>query len=214
MEFYHVLNRGVDKRTIVLDDKDRARFLHDLFVFNDQEPVLHYRQPNRRDERRSRKTLVQIHAFCLMRNHYHLLLSSRVDDGISLFMKKLNMGYAKYFNERHGRTGALWQGKYKKILIERDAHFMYIPYYIHLNPLDFGYPEWREGKVRNAAKALAFLESYCWSSHRDYCGVRNFPSLTQRDFLSHILGSRKEYEKQIIHIITDPELVQESVMLE
>lgn len=129
-------------------------------------------------------------------------------------MKKLNMGYAKYFNERHGRSGALWQGKYKKKLIESDAYFMYIPYYIHLNALDFSMPEWREGKIRNVQKALEQLRTYRWSSHLDYLGEKNFPSVTEREQLALIIGTRKRYENEIPKIIADPEIVRRGVLLE
>ena len=154
-----MLNRGVEKRAIVSDDRDRMRFMHDLFAFNDVVNVPNIIQPRRErfDFSYERTPLVRIHAFCLMNNHYHLLLSNAVDSGMPRFLKKLNMGYTKYFNERHSRTGTLWQGKTKKILIEKNAHYMYIPYYIHLNPLDYTFPEWRAGKTNNARKALQSL---------------------------------------------------------
>lgn len=204
MEFYHVLNRGVEKRAIVLNDKDRLRFLHDLYVFNDAEPTPNYILPSRHTGEKKRELLVHIHAFCLMNNHYHLLLSEIKDAGIPRFMQKLNMGYAKYFNEKYDRVGTLWQGKYKKIMIERDAHFNYIPFYIHLNPLDYTFSEWREGKVRDPKKALAALREYRWSSHLDYLGIKNFPSLTIR---THILGGFEDpnkYEKELAGIMRDP----------
>mgnify|MGYP000745955618 CR=1 FL=1 len=185
MDFYHILNRGVEKRDIVKNDKDRLRFLHNLYVFNDTEATPNYILSKRHEEQQKRHCLVHVHAFCLMNNHYHLLLSEIEENGISRFMQKLNMGYAKYFNEKYKRVGTLWQGKYKKILIERDAHFMYIPYYIHLNPLDYSHPEWREGKVRNVQKALESLRQYRWSSHLDYLGIKNFPSISNR---KEILG--------------------------
>jgi putative transposase len=119
-------------------------------------------------------------------------------------MHKLCMGYAKYFNKKHERTGVLWQGVHKRILIERDAHFIYIPYYIHLNPLDYTFPEWREGNVRNTNKALEALRSYRWSSHLDYLGEKNFPSIIGRSFLGPMLGTRAAYERAICDIITDP----------
>jgi len=214
MEFYHILNRGVDRRKVMLDDHDRVRFIHDLFVFNDSAPALHPSQPGRREEEVVRKLLVHIHAFCLMPNHFHLLLSPAIENGISLFMKKLGMGYAKYFNERNRRTGALWQGKYKKILIEHDAHFSYIPYYIHLNALDLKFPEWREGKVKNAGSAIDFLNTYRWSSHLDYIGMRNFPSITNRGMLSSMLGTKREYKSGIRSIISDPIIAAGSLDLE
>ncbi len=142
MEFWHLIGRGVEKRDIVMDDQDRARFVHDLFVLNDANPVPNYILEGRRDEHRKREQLLNIHAFCLMRNHYHLLVSELVEKGISSFMHKFNMGYTKYFNERYERSGVLWQGKHRRVLIERDAHFLYIPFYIHLNPLDYSHPEW------------------------------------------------------------------------
>lgn len=214
MELYHVLNRGVEKRVVFLDDRDRLRFLHDLFVFNDQNPVLHYKLLDRHKENKKRKLLVHIHSFCLMPNHYHILLSPAIENGIPLFMKKLSMGYAKYFNERYKRSGTLWQGKYKRIRLQEDRHFLYILYYIHLNALDLSYPTWRTGNIRVPQKALDYLKTYRWSSHIDYTGVKNFPSITERGLFSEIIGSQKQYEKEITRIITNPELGEQEVTLE
>ena len=216
VEYWHILNRGVDKREIVLDDKDRARFIHNLFVFNDARAVLHSNQATRFDDKdaRARELLVHIHAFCLMGNHYHLLVNEVKDGGIALFMQKMNMGYTKYFNKKYARTGTLWQGKYKMIHIARDAHFLYIPFYIHLNPLDFVMPEWREGRVTNTTKALAHLESYRWSSHLDYLGKKNFSSITHREKLSDILGGRERYLNEMVEIIKDEEIAEDSYRIE
>ncbi len=214
MEFYHVLNRGVDKRDVVMNDADRLRFVHNLFALNDQNDALHPKMSGRRDEGYHRKLLVRIHAFCLMPNHFHLLLSPQVENGIPLFMKKLGMGYAKYFNERYARTGALWQGKYKKIHIEHNAHFIYIPFYIHLNALDLKYPEWRDGRVKDWRSALKYLATYRWSSHLDYAGTRNFPSISHREIFSPLLGTRADYESEIRSIISSPELAVASTVFE
>jgi putative transposase len=213
MEIFHVLNRGVEKRHIILDDSDRLRFLHDLYAFNDESPTPNYILSGRH-EPYNRKVLVHIHAYCLMHNHYHLLLSEAAENGISLFLKKLNGGYAKYFNERYTRAGALWQGKTKKILARRDAHFLYLPFYIHLNPLDFKYPEWRNGRVHNVKKALEYLNGYRWSSYLDYTGTRNFPSIIHTELLASMLGSKKSQEKEVRSIIRDRKLAQDSLALE
>lgn len=210
MEFWHLINRGVDKRDIVLDDHDRVRFLHDLYVFNDTNPTLNYILNDRHAPERSRTCLVDIHAFSLMHNHYHLLVSECVEGGVSMFMRKLNMGYAKYFNEKYDRSGALWQGKHRKVLVERDAHFLYVPYYIHLNPLDYSSPEWRKGAVIDAGVALASLHDYRWSSHLDYAGVPNFPSITRRDVIGPLLGTPDVYERTIREIVKDPYLATAS----
>lgn len=203
IDLMHVLNRGVDKRKIFLDDQDRFRFVHDLFEFNDEQNVLNvlrrYKLMDIRCpsvENRPRKLLVKIHAFCLMDSHYHLLISPLTENGVSRFMKKLNMGYAKYFNEKYERSGALFQGKYKSVYIESDAHFLHIPYYIHLNPLDFKFKEWRDGKLKSLTEAMDFLKTYRWSSYLDYVGEKNFPSVTQRDFFLEFFGGEKKYQKE------------------
>lgn len=213
MEFYHVLNRGVEKRDIAMDDHDRLRFVHDLYVFNDKHAVAH---PKTTQRDRKRERLVTIHAWCLMKNHYHLLLSPTDDDlnNMSLFMKKLNGGYAKYFNERHSRTGYLWQGKFKRIHIQRDAHFIHIPYYIHLNPLDYTHPKWRTGEIKNPKKVLTDLRTYRWSSFLDYTDTKNFPSVISTRHIKGLLKSRAAQEKEIANIITDADIATNAAILE
>lgn len=213
MEFWHLIGRGVEKRDVVMDNHDRLRFIHNLYALNDRNATPNYVLNVRREDH-ARIQLVDIHSYCLMKNHYHLLVSERIKNGISLFMQKINMGYTKYFNNRYERSGALWQGKYRKVRIKRDAHFLYIPFYIHLNPLDYMIPEWRKGETRNTSKALKSLLEYRWSSHLDYVGVRNFPSIIRTDVLNPILGTRAEYERTIAEIIQDPSLAQESEYLE
>lgn len=208
---YHVLNRGVDKRNIFLDKRDYFRFIRDLYEFNDENPVSNLNYFFRKSymdigRRYNPKLLVKILAFVLMPNHYHLLVIPVRDEGLSLFMKKLNMGYAKYFNERNKRSGALFQGKYKAVHVQREGHFIHLPYYIHLNPLDIKFPEWRERKIRSPKKALSFLKEYRWSSHRDYLGIPNFPSLIKRDFLLEYFGGEKEYEKRITEWLEELDL--------
>lgn len=212
MELWHALNRGVDGRDLFMNDLDRLRFIHDMYEFNDATPAdsnVGYRfQSKSRDivspyiEKRPRERLVDIHGWCLMKNHYHLLLSERVEGGISLFLRKLNVGYAKSFNEKYSRVGTLFQGRTKKILIERDAHFLYILHYIHLNPLDYfpGSEKWRardKNSILNAVKALNYLDSYRWSSYLDYTNKKNFPSILTtslfKDALGHYPDSLSDY---------------------
>jgi len=206
-EIYHILNRGVDKRKIFLDKQDYFRFIHDLFEFNDQNLVnttfyTFQKFKNnvtelREIKRRPRKLLVDIHAFCLMPNHYHLLISPRTENGISKFMHKLDKGYSRYFNIKNQRKGALFEGRYKSILVSEESHFYHLPYYIHLNPLDIEFSEWRDGRLRNYKQALNFLDNYRWSSHLDYAGKKNFPSVTAREFLLDIFGSTEKYRESI-----------------
>lgn len=208
MDFFHTLNRGVDKRNIFLDDKDRFRFIHDLYEFNDQNRVFDvgyrlnkYLDIASQDMKKKRKLLVDIHCFCLMGNHYHLLLSPRVENGISMFMKKLNMGYAKYFNQKYKRKGALFEGRYKSVAINTESHFIHIPYYIHLNPLDFISPDWRNRTIKNSKAAIEFIENYRWSSFLDYLGRKNFPSITNRSFLLKFFKGTNNHRVEIVNWI-------------
>lgn len=208
MELYHVLNRGVEKRTIFEDNKDHTRFVHDLWEFNDTKPApefLRYRDLVNPDVGRVRERIVDIHGWCLMKNHYHLLLSERVEGGLTLFLRKLNVGYANYFNERYQRDGSLFQGRTKKILINSDAYFLHILHYIHLNPLDFlkGARSWRTLEIENAGEALAHLEKHRWSSYLDYCGKKNFPSIITKDLFGDVF---RNYERTIATYMKDIEL--------
>jgi len=220
MDLYHVLSRGVDKRTIFMNNKDYFRFIHNLFELNDENPVTgstyFFRKSSEsfdlasRKIEKSRKLLVNIHAFCLMPNHYHLLLSPIVEDGVSKFMRKLNMAYAKYFNIKNERRGTLFESRYKSILVEEEKHFLYLPYYIHMNPLDLHAPEWREGRMFRPKEAMSFLKQYRWSSFLDYVGMKNFPSVTSRSFLQEILGQPKKYEKELMGNLQEMKMIIKS----
>lgn len=206
MDLYHALNRGVDARTIFVDSQDYARFVHDMYEFNDTalagSTYYAFKKISETDviNKHTRNQLVDIHGWCLMKNHYHLLLSERVEGGMSLFLRKLNVGYANYFNKRYERIGTLFQGRTKKIRIEHDQQFNYILHYIHLNPLDYlkGAQGWRiraKGNyIKSSKDALTYLEKYRWSSYLDYCGIKNFPSILTTNFFSE---SFPEYKKEI-----------------
>lgn len=209
MELYHVYNRGVEKRTICESDRDRVRFVHSLYEFNDTSPannVAHFFE--HKDiaspffEARDRDQLVDIHGWCLMRNHYHLLLSERFPGGIAEFTRKLGIGFTHYYNECHDRDGVLFQGRTKKKLIETDAHFLYIMHYIHLNPLDYmkGAGDWRNGGLTRPKYALRYLDGYRWSSFFDYCDKKNFPSVITTGLFGEVF---RDYRRDIEHYLKD-----------
>ena len=182
-EIYHIYNRGVDKRRVFLSDKDRLRFVHDLYEFNDEAAALntgyYYDQGTKHIAsifKKPRKPLVEILSFCEMPNHFHLLVRQVKEWGITAFMRKLGTGYTNYFNQKYQRSGVLFQGKFKAVHVEKESHLVYLPHYIHLNALDIVMPEWRGGNG-NIKVALRFLESYRWSSYLDYIGKKNFPSV-------------------------------------
>lgn len=195
-----------------MDKQDHLRFIHDIYEFNNQDNVgttyYKFRDYEANDKiikitKNIKKPLVDILVFCLMPNHYHFLLSPRIEGGVPRFMQKLNMGYSQYFNQKYERTGTLFQGRYKKILITNNTHYLHLPFYIHFNPLDLIYPEWRENKMSDPKKALEFLKSYRWSSHLDYLGIKNFPSILNMKSLLEIFGSRNDYGKLVENYLKD-----------
>jgi len=212
MELFHVYNRGVEKRSIFADDRDRVRFIHSLYEFNDIASVNNIKHHfENKDiaspyfEERKRKQLVDIHGWCLMDNHFHLLLSEHVEGGIAEFTRKLGIGHTHYYNERHERSGVLFQGRTKKKLIDREAYFLFILHYIHLNPLDYvdDTSDWRNRSIKGATKALSHLDSYRWSSFLDYCGQKNFPSVITTELFADVF---KDYRKEITEYLKDIDL--------
>jgi len=203
-EVYHVYNRGVEKRLIFSDDKDRFRFIHNLYEMNNSLPVLNSKYWLAKKDHNMevrlpyiRDGLVEILAFCLMPNHYHLLLRQAQDKGIVKFMQKLGTAYTNYFNIKNERVGPLFQGRFKAVLVQEDEHFRHLYNYIHLNPLDIVAPGWRESKLNNRQKALEFLDSYRWSSYADYTGKKNFPSIIDKKLGLEIFGDTKKYANNI-----------------
>lgn len=196
---YHLYNRGVEKRNVFLHEKDYLRFVVNLHEFNDATSTINFgRNLNHnlievRLQSKQERQMVEILAFCLMPNHYHLMVRQLIDNGITEFMRKLGTGYTNYFNLKNKRVGPLFQGKFKAILLEKEAHFIHLPHYIHLNPLDLFMPEWRERKIKDVDGALKFLKQYRWSSFQDYTGIKNFPTVTKQDFLHECVGGTNDF---------------------
>ncbi|UCH81590.1 MAG: transposase [Nitrospiraceae bacterium] len=165
-----------------MDKKDYFRFVHCLYEFNNEEQVAnlnyYFNSKSQSVERLCvnrdtgpRKLLVEVLVFSLMPNHYHLIVRQTRDNGIVKFMQKLGTGYTNYFNKKYDRVGGLFQGRFKAVLVNRESHFIHLPFYIHTNPLYLNY---------RSSTSIDFLERYRWSSFPDYVGKRNFPSVTIR----------------------------------
>jgi len=138
-EYYHIYNRGTDKRDIFVDDRDFDRFLQSMNEFNAEEPIgsifensFHKHQLGSLASK-SKKPLVRIIAYCLNPNHYHLILKQVAEKGIEKFMQRLGTGYTKYFNNRYQRTGSLFQGTFKAIHVETNEYLLHLSAYVNLN---------------------------------------------------------------------------------
>ena len=137
---HHIILRGNNRQAIFIDSADFQRTLA-LLQVNAQEQQ------------------VQIHAYVLMSNHLHLLLTPLQNDSLPKMMQAVGRSYVLYFNKRHGRSGTLWEGRYRSALIQTERYFLACMAYIDLNPV-------RAGMVAQAA-------DYLWSSHGHYIGRQN-----------------------------------------
>ena len=165
--WYHVMNRGAQRRAIVEDDADRACF----------EEVL---------GTTSERFQVEVHAWCLMDNHYHLMV--RTPEGnLGRAMRHLNGVYTQHFNRRHGRDGALFRGRYKAVLVEAEVYWTHLSRYVHRNPLEAG--------------ALADLSAYPWSSYPAYVGKAARPKWLVTDAVLERFGNGAAYRR----FVEDPE---------
>ncbi|MBP9750079.1 MAG: transposase [Candidatus Pacebacteria bacterium] len=210
-ETYHVFNRGVDKREIFLTDDERAYFIHLLYVLNDVHSTYNiHRHFTQHAEHNlvngydwsltpiipKRERLVDILAFVLMPNHFHLMLTQRSEKGISAFMHRLGTGFTNYFNLAHERSGALFQGTYKRVHVSSHEFYNYLPHYIHLNPLPIV-----GTKDKTATDNIRALLSYRWSSFPDYMGKRNFPSVIDPSVILKLPENARGYRQGILKYI-------------
>ena len=164
--FYHVTSRGNERKAVFKSIRDREKFLKYL-----ETATLRY------------DTVV--HVYCLMDNHYHLLLETP-SGNLPQIMRHINGAYTTYFNVKRGRSGHLFQGRYKAILIDADEYAKELSRYIHLNPV--------------RAEIVKRPEEYNWSSYREYTGVRKPHEWLNRDFVLGNFGSKfheaeKAYKK-------------------
>ena len=172
-EFYHVYNRGTEKRKIFMARYDYKRFLALMYLANQDEPTELKLQGSTLEEitaTRKGKQLVHIIAYCLMPNHFHLLIRELEEGGISKFMQKLTTGYTMYFNKRNERSGSLFQGRFKAVHVSDDRYLRYLISYIHLNPIKLIEPKWKEIGITDMTRAEKYLEAYTTSSYLDYLG--------------------------------------------
>ncbi|OHB18098.1 MAG: hypothetical protein A2749_02310 [Parcubacteria group bacterium RIFCSPHIGHO2_01_FULL_45_26] len=132
-EYYHVYNRGVDHRQIVSDNEDSRRFMLGLDFFNTTRPIGSIYEYSLLKERPTKSPLVNIIAYCLNPNHFHLILEQLEDNGISIFLKSLTGGYTKYFNNKNKRTGSLLQGTFKAKHVNDNDYLVHLSAYVNLN---------------------------------------------------------------------------------
>lgn len=183
--YYHIYNRGVEKRDIFLDKRDYQRFLDTLDYYRKSPLSMKLSDFKRgavklKDVEKQEK-IVQILCYSLMPNHFHLLVQQLSDNGLTQFLRKFSDSYTRYFNTRYERVGPLFQGKFKAKLIESDEYLLQLSKYIHRNT--FPLPMW-EGR------------SYPYSSYQYYLSGKEHPFCDTDLVLSYFSQSNPNLDYQ------------------
>ena len=191
-EFYHVYNRGVDKRIVFSDEDDLNRFMQSMEEFNVIDPIGSIYQnsfiKNKSDSTdqlghpMSKLKLVNFICYCLNPNHYHFILEQVSDKGIEKFMQRLGNGYTKYFNNKNKRSGVLFQGKFKAVHIDSNEYLLHASAYVNLNDRvhQLG------GKDSKLVKSRSSWGEYTGKSKGDFCN---------KDIILEQYKSVREYQK-------------------
>jgi len=189
-EYYHVYNRGTDKRNIFVDEKDFDRFWENLFDFNQKDPigsVYEFSFKKKSGETNEKvKPLVKFIAYCINPNHFHFLITPLQEKGIEKFMQRLGNGYTKYFNNKHKRSGVLFQGKFKSKYIDSNEYLLHLSAYINTND-KLGHPMSKLSK----------------SSLSEFLGNVSEKKLCNTSIILEQFRNKKEYEDFVISSLED-----------
>jgi REP element-mobilizing transposase RayT len=205
-KYYHIYNRGVEKREIFLDDKDFARFIISMRELNNnskfeerlfiKNKINELKQAKKEPSSKALELgsflatlpkLVEIICYCLNKNHYHFVLRQLEDNGIKIFMHKLGTGYANYFNIKNKRVGSLFQGPFQAKHIDTAKYLTWCSAYVNGNV-----------EIHKITKA----KNYGWSSYRDYLNLIN-GTICDKMAVMNEFNNIKEYEEFVETVIKD-----------
>ncbi|QQG43564.1 MAG: transposase [Candidatus Daviesbacteria bacterium] len=184
-QIYHIYNRGTEKRRIFDNKRCYSRFIQTIRYYQLEGPKPKFSNfiKQKLFNPDPEKKIVEIICYCLMPNHFHLLVKQLKDGGISEFMRKLSDSYTKYYNIKFERVGALLQGPFKAVLIETDEQLTHVSRYIHLNPL-----------VSFLVKDLA---QYEWSSYEEYINNKSIGICVKENVLG-FFKSPEDYKQFVL----------------
>lgn len=194
-EYYHVYNRGAHKKIIFHDVADYARFLFSILYFQSPTGFDQISRYVRRfiqhrvfdiDETDASQIIggryVELVSFCLMQNHFHLILREVQAKGIARYMQRVLNSYTKYYNTKYDTSGHLFQGPYKAVHVVDNEQLVYLSTYIHRNPREL--PDWKNKEG-----------GYEWSSYQDYIGKPRWDKLLSTEMIREQFSTAGEYEK-------------------
>jgi putative transposase len=200
-EYYHIYNRGVNKENIFHDQGDWRRFLFLILCFQSPETFLHVGRVANTFGKHSvsaldaevlskiiKKRFVELAAFCLMSNHFHLIIKETEEGGIARYMQRILNSYTKYHNTKFGKSGHLFQGPYQAVHIADDRQLLHLSAYVHKNPSDW--------------------KNYGWSSYGDYIKGNKWGGLLKHEVILEQFKNPDQYKKFVLDS-TAKELVEE-----
>ena len=207
-EFYHVYNRGNSRQTIYQTASDYNRFISLLYLANGSSAIdLREIKEDELFEFARGEQLVAIGAYCLMPNHFHILLTPLVEDGVVIFMRKLATGYSMYFNKKHHRTGSLFEGRFQSEHVDSDNYLKYLFSYIHLNPVKLLQPDWQQQGIVNLQDTFTYLDTYRYSSYIDNAVSRPESNILNRAPFPEYFATKQAYDSEMKDWLTyDDEL--------
>jgi len=179
-EYYHIYNRGVDKRRVFMSQWDVDRFIKSMRFFNSLLPIgsLHEKEFITEPGAKPPRELVEIVAFCLNPNHFHMILKQISDNGIPEFMRRLSGGYTWHFNNRTERNGSLFQGRYKSKYIHDNDYLLRLSAYVNLND-----------RVHSLGGSTAKWVRSSWNEY-----IKNEPDICETSIVLDQFKNTKEYE--------------------
>lgn len=214
---FHIISRAVEERKIFEKEEDCYRFIFQIFAANVGKPVFSLWRKDvikvaislLQGEEISSKFIIQQHPplvdildFSLVINHYHFYLIANIENGVPLFMRKLNDGFAKYINLKYKRKGALFGGRYKRIPIKTEFHSDAVSRYVSIiNPLDVYQPSWRGNGLNDADEAFNFLKNYQFSSFPDKIGERRSKIIAPLEILERYCPTSNLTKEEYIRFV-------------
>ena len=190
-ETYHIFNRSIARQPIFKQKRDYQRIIDLVNYYRFTKPPLRFSHYNRLPEDKreqyssthlvNNKLMLDIHAYCIMPNHFHFLISPKTTLAVSDFMRNIQNAYSKYFNMKYKRTGSLFQFMFKAVRVESDEQMMHTSRYIHLNP------------VTSFQIQISDLDNYPYSSFKNYVLDNNLSPMIKSDLILSYFKSKKSY---------------------
>ena len=199
----HIYNRGNNKERIFFDSEDYKAFLYRIAL------ALGFKQDELKNEKllnipysRIRiehpgKNHYKVHSFCLMPNHFHLIVEQCKEESLSKFIGKISISYAMYINKKYKRVGHLLQDRFKSNLIDSNEQLMWTSAYVHMNPVK--------------DKIVDSPEKYEWSSYKDYVEERNLP-ITSKEMLISLFGDKEAFKKETLNYYSKEDYMSSRVL--